>query len=334
MRFDGTGWITSTPNDRLADGYINPIVADSQGGAWIGTSLGLWHFDGVSWQGYMVEGLLGNVNDMAAAADGRVWFGADKGASSFDGRTWQTYTTTTALADKFIWQVSAASDGPVWFNSNGELASFDGTNWTHYHQVNFNASSLTASSGGVIWLAKRNESTVYRFDGRKLMSYTPGFRWVYDIATGPEGDTWFGTDSGLYRFDGENWVSYLDDRFGTSVTSITIASDGTLWCGGYGNYGYLAHFDGTTWTIYKLPGYFIDSVTVSPKGDVWAILDTPGETHGGTTTTKTLAIRFAHGEWTSYELEEVGVYGTQIVAASNGSVWILGYDGVLQIEGQ
>lgn len=94
-----------------------------------------------------------------------------------------------------------------------------------------------------------------------------------------DGNKWFGTQTGLAKFDGTNWEVYKTENSElTDNTVYDIAIDpntGDLWIGTY--YG-LSHFDGTSWENFDtsnsgLPHDRINAVTVDSDGIVWCGTD-------------------------------------------------------------
>jgi ligand-binding sensor domain-containing protein len=65
--------------------------------------------------------------------------------------------------------------------------------------------------------------------------------YVTAIAVAPDGVAWFGTSSGVSRFDGETWTTFtrFDGLAGDYVQSIAVAPDGTLW---FGTFRGISHY--------------------------------------------------------------------------------------------
>mgnify|MGYP000442144917 CR=1 FL=1 len=93
---------------------------------------------------------------------------------------------------------------------------------------------------------------------------------VYAIAIDPRGVKWFGTNNGVSKFDGVNWVTYntlnsglIDNR----VTAIGIDSLGGIWFGtknGLTRFRYdYCHWD------FSLEGIGISVISVDSQGNVW-----------------------------------------------------------------
>jgi ligand-binding sensor domain-containing protein len=113
----------------FAKGRITSIAQTPDGYLWLGTELGLYHFDGVRnvpWEPPPGEQLPGSmVLSLLAARDGTLWIGTDKGLASWkDGKL----THYRELAGIFIFTILEDRDGEVWAGGlgvpNGNSAQF------------------------------------------------------------------------------------------------------------------------------------------------------------------------------------------------------------------
>jgi ligand-binding sensor domain-containing protein len=103
---------------------------------------------------------------------------------------------------------------------------------------------------------------------------------VTGIAEDKEGNLWFGSHSGLSKFDGKTFTNYTtkDGINHERVSQVFIDKDGALWVGTWGG---VCRFNGTTFTDFPLP---VPDVIVPPyqattnwvtdimqdrKGDIW-----------------------------------------------------------------
>lgn len=97
---------------------------------------------------------------------------------------------------------------------------------------------------------------------------------VSSVAVAPGGAVWFGTGTGISRFDGKNWTSYTekDGVPHSGVESIAITSDGTVWVGATYD---VARFDGKSWITYHDQAIHgisladVRSIAVQPNGTIW-----------------------------------------------------------------
>jgi ligand-binding sensor domain-containing protein len=138
---------------------------------------------------------------------------------------------------------------------------------------------------------------VSRFDplaeGEAWTTYTEedglASNWVYAIAVDGEGALWFGTDSGVSRFDGQTWTTYTaeDGLAADEITAMAVDGEGALWFGTNGS-GWspmfggplgsgVSRFDplaeGEAWTTYTsedgLAGDSVHTIAVDGEGALW-----------------------------------------------------------------
>jgi ligand-binding sensor domain-containing protein len=199
------------------------------------------------------------------------WFGTNGGLSVFSGNKWP--------------EINHGNQYTTAFFVHNRITSFDHSGDTLYigtngggvaRMVNSSVDAISAASpyeipwsalpsdnvfsvfidGSVQWYgtdeglakhtgieAKANWESYYEKDG--LINNT-----VQCIQKDKEGNMWFGTPSGVSRFDGSSWESFTkqDGLAAGNVLCIAVDLDGSLW---FGTDNGLSHFDGNTWTSYK-----------------------------------------------------------------------------------
>lgn len=135
-------------------------------------------------------------------------------------------------------------------------------------------------------------------------------RWITQTT---DGFMWLGTEAGLARFDGSNFIAF-GPREGVpavAVSALAASSDGALWVG-YWRYGVirLKNNEFTTFTTAQgLPTNTIRSISEGPDGTLWV------GTSGGL------------ARWTGQGFESMpnppGLSDTlAILARRNGEVWV------------
>ena len=97
------------------------------------------------------------------------------------------------------------------------------------------------------------------------------------MAIDNSGAIWFGTDKGVFEFDGKEWIYYknITHHYCTKVVSIAIDSYGNKWFGVSG--GGVAKFDGKKWKYYYHEAYnsnslisnSLVSIASKPNGVMW-----------------------------------------------------------------
>lgn len=156
---------------------------------------------------------------------------------------------------------------------------------------------------------------------------------VLSVAADASGVTWFGTQSGLSRYDRGEWRSYRAADLGLAqdqVRAIEFGRDGRLWVGTSAG---LAVFDGKAWQAYTTTSGLLDdfvmSLAIEPgaSGDVvWA-----GTREGVS------RFQAATGEWASYTSGDSQVGGgvADLLIDSSGRLWAATLGGGLGVwDGQ
>src|SRR5208337_2602012 len=97
---------------------------------------------------------------------------------------------------------------------------------------------------------------------------------IYAIAQTPDGYLWFGTEFGLFRFDGVRSIpwqppagQHLPDK---NINSLLVTRDGTLWIGSFAG---LVSWNGAKLTPrpeQELAKQFVASLFEVGEGTVWA----------------------------------------------------------------
>ncbi len=245
--FDGSSWhlISLLENEPLLSNYIGAVDEDSQGNVWVcpddGLGLTRFNLESAAWEAFEAQNSSDIVwrgcRDMVLAPDGRMLFLQYDNIVSYDG------TTFSGLIEEDQWPDSRREEtitidqqDRVWIGGRGGVSIWDGQSFT-----NIEAEEIWPE--GVV---------------------------VYDLlADGPV--VWAGTDSGLFRFEGEQVEQVLGedtpDLPGLTIRALAKEADGGLMLGT--NKG-LARFDGQQVTPMPEATEYIYSVSVGNDGSIWA----------------------------------------------------------------
>ena len=152
IRMQHTAW-------RAADGAPSPVLAlaqTSEGWLWVGTSIGLFRFDGMAFE--RVEELGGQrlqstaVSSLASGPSGELWIGYLKsGASRFQGATLRNYGPQDGFPLSSTRKIAVDPAGPVWAAALRGLMRFDGTRWTRMWPQYDSVSDVLVDRSGSVW---------------------------------------------------------------------------------------------------------------------------------------------------------------------------------------
>ncbi len=148
---------------------------------------------------------------------------------------------------------------------------------------------------------------------------------IYCMAQSPDGYLWFGTEFGLFRFDGVHssaWQPPAGQQIpGGSVNSLLFTRDGTLWIGTFA--GLVTLKDGKLTPRPEMYRHFVSSLFEDREGTVWVgTLGSPGGL---------LAIRNGSGK----RYGEDGAFGRAVWALhedSSGNLWAAAQSGLWRIK--
>ena len=334
------GAFTSVPYtiEQTPDGYI-----------WIGTSEGIFRFDGVRFvrwtpgQGQTLPSSL--VIGLRTTRDGSVWISA-LGVLS----RWKNHTLTTyAREPNTLYFVAEDPQGTVWVLRR-EIYGGTGPLLCQALDVGlrcldsagalppFFARGLVADREGTLWVAgdtgllrwAQGKSTIYRPDGVTLI---PGLSGVSAVAASPDGTLWVGFSKaapgeGLTRLVNGRLLSFDTPALrGSSlnVSSLHVDRHGALWVGtSYGGIYRIVgdvvdHFDHTN----GLSSDAASDVTEDREGNIWVA-------------TSKGVDRFADTPIDSLSVAE-GLCGpnvSSVLASRDGSIWIGGIGTLTQLRNE
>ena len=291
QRYDGKSWVDSQDIPGFPKGSINFICVDKKGDLWFQdntdfSSSYLYRYDGVSWQKIDIQFTDSNAQSITIDNQGNVWCATLGTLNRYNGQTWQAFKCPVSSIDS----IAADAQGNIWCGAylNGVLR-FDGNSWKTY------------STNDI-----------------------PGINGPTFIATDDEGNTWFSTDFGLTRLDGNKWV--MVNKNIVDATCFLQDMHGNLWFAS-GNKVY--RHDGKTWDVFDIAEEWfenITSLTADNGGNIWASSYNNVYKYDGKT-------------WTTIDVRNIlGVTQTNILVNSvmidnQNTIWVATTDGILHFNG-
>ncbi len=217
------------------------------------------------------------VNDIAVEGD-LLWCAANGGVIQWNKQTgnYTTYTTEDGLIYDYVRSVEIDHNGVKWFGTNKGISTFDGVTWTSLMNgssldPNIFITDLFVDSRNIVWIIKL--SSVIRIDadtGNELSDEN-----VYGLKCCTEAESgimWFGSNRGVFSYDGETWKNYtFDNIWANEVKDIAVDNEGIVWA--VTNGGGILSYNMEEWTIYTeenhLSFYSGYAVCVDNNGVKW-----------------------------------------------------------------
>jgi ligand-binding sensor domain-containing protein/signal transduction histidine kinase len=195
----------------------------------------------------------------------------------FTHRSWHIQD---GLPDEVIQTIAQTSDHYLWIGTSKGLLRFDGQNFT---QIEGKDSALLRAQDILSLIAARDGSLWIGTDGGGLLHYSSGHIQVYSagegltypiirvIYEGSDGTIWVGSDFGIFKLKGNQFVRADDPvklvNFGAQ--SIIGDRDGSVWVGG----SRLVRYQGSSYREYTMPKQLgsvrIKSLCQTADGTIW-----------------------------------------------------------------
>lgn len=204
---------------------------------WIATIDGVFRHDGKEFKRFEMP----KIADKAEAlfhprmvdcifedTNGDLWFGTDgAGAFRYDGKDFTSYTVNSHnLASNNITTIIRDHNNNLWFGTaNGGVSKYDGNTFTTHlrskeHSIHSGWGrymSILEDRQGFIWFGAAYEGGgVYRYDGESFEYFNEeqglGNGGVPSIRMDRSGNVWFGTTTGVYRYDKGRFINFTRDN--------------------------------------------------------------------------------------------------------------------------
>lgn len=201
---------------------------------------------------------------------GHLWLtnGKNEGVTLYDGKTFTHFTEKDGLSNNFVWTILEDNSGKLWFGTADGITCYDGKIFS------------------VIPITAITSNTSYRktMPDPHFGYPQPEENWVESIMQDKTGMFWFGTMSGIYRYDGKIFTHFSHNDNVTNTTGITIGniesiledSNGNIWFGGRGTEG-VFRYDGKTLNNFKPNGEnWVSPILQDKTGTIWFSSRTAG----------------------------------------------------------
>jgi signal transduction histidine kinase/ligand-binding sensor domain-containing protein len=291
---------------------VMALAQTSDGFLWLGTTGGLYSFDGVRFEAFNSpfgdQFLSTNIRSLLAPASGGLWIGYLFGGFSFlnHGRV-KNYASDPASPTGTIHNFAQARDGIVWAATTSGLWNFEHSTWQRSEPGNVH--SVAFDRDGVLWALAEG----------KLFYLRPGRKQIQLAEEGPSftAGTWFTVDADgavvtspakdlpaypVLKKDCEQTVDRTNSIWVSCVQSTVLRLDPSEQ-----GYNFLNKANASNSGSYNLSPY-PHSRLVDREGNVWF-----GDATG--------LHRFFYSPLVKQALPEAPADSFALAAADNGAVW-------------
>ncbi len=249
--------VVKLPYDMNFSGELSDIAAVGRK-LWVGSTDGLYSFDGRNWVTYkVVEGdnaaaggaTIPSNNILSLYSDGkRLFVGTDHGLVEHFGIGWQTSGTDEPLPEGKVSGVTVAENGVVWAVVDGDVYRLESNRWKNYTEftVSIDESPAEIATNFAIYKTEAEKSRYLKrlkelnpelvgADGNLKLNL--GATIKAPIVAEIKGDVtailayngnlWIGTEEGLLEYDGKGWrrFGYREFTAPRDMTVTEIALD-------------------------------------------------------------------------------------------------------------
>jgi signal transduction histidine kinase/ligand-binding sensor domain-containing protein len=226
-------------------GRVAALAQTTDGFLWVGTSDGLYRFDGVFLEEFKPEvGVLPakSISALLAAPDDGLWIGYEKGGASFlkSGKV-INYSERDGFPVSQVRSFARDEDGNVWAAVKGGFARLGADGWRRVHAEwnypNRSARALLLDRQGTLWVAGETQIFFLPRGARKFQALEITTGVVPTLAQAPDGTIYF-YDHGQHAT--RCFRPPLDPRAGAlpririEANSLLVDRDGSLWLAGTG----------------------------------------------------------------------------------------------------
>lgn len=178
-----------------------------------------------------------NVHCIIEDKHGNVWFGTTgEGVYRYDGKEFTQFTEKDGLSNNKVWSILEDALGNIWFGTDNGVSRYDGKTISgiSFNQTSPNSVGTTPSQSGI--------------------------NAVWSMLQDKKGIIWFGTDNGLYCYNGKKNSYFLDNQNIINKSGVTLKSvqcmfedkNGNMWFGsGPMAFEGVIFYDGKSLTSFK-----------------------------------------------------------------------------------
>lgn len=178
-----------------------------------------------------------NVHCIIQDKYGNIWLGTTgEGVYRYDGKEFTQFTEKDGLSNNKVWSVLADTLGNIWFGTDNGVSKYDGKTISKIPFI------IDNSIGLGMTISQSGKNT------------------VWSIFQDKKGTIWFGSDYGIYCYNGKTFSYFLDNADVVNKRGLTLKSvqcmfedrNGNVWLGsGPMAFEGIGFYDGKSLTNFK-----------------------------------------------------------------------------------
>jgi len=214
-KYDGKSFAYFTTKDGLAGNSIMCMTEDQAGNIWMGTTNGISRYNGKSFTNYTTEnGLSSNaVFSITQDVAGNMWIGTAFGVNLYDGESFVNFKNKNNFPISGVRTILEDKAGHIWIGGQDGLGKYDGKSLTNMTS-NFTTNVIQDKKGN-IWSSQTetssNKMKLCKLDGNAFATIATEVQ-VFGIMADDAGNIWYGTESGIRRYDGKTISSFTKNQ--------------------------------------------------------------------------------------------------------------------------
>ena len=229
--YNGQSFQHFTTKDGLASNMALHLYEDRSGKIWIGSTV----YDGKSFKNYTTkDGFPSNsIRLLLEDKTGRLWFGAQgEDLFMYDGTSYTVLRNEQGQAFNNVWSVVEDQKGNIWFGGSiitkreGSTIYYDPGLWRYDGKTitrvsHRGAYHIIQDKNGNIWTSGEVNQKLWaltRYDSKSLYHKVPEFTEIRSgrpmaflhLLETADGSIWYGSGSGIHRYDGKDFTDFND----------------------------------------------------------------------------------------------------------------------------
>ena len=191
-----------------------------------------------------------NVHGSLQDKKGNLWFATTgDGVYRYDGKSFTNFTIKDGLNSNAIFSILEDKNGNIWFGTSSGLSRFDGKIFKHIPVSLTIANYLSPSTS-----TNNDPSTDF---------------FVFSMLEDKSGKLWFGTNNGVYCYNGNAFTSFLDNQGVINSNGLNLNSVNRILEDKHGNIWFTTKTEG----VCRYDGKSIISYRPNDEAYFWGLLE-------------------------------------------------------------